>query len=341
MIEEHKESIIIKKFDEDTRLAKVLTPLVAVGEILAWFPAVYHHEALDAIAHNKRVVIVVPSRFECLVERFICSWRIVIKDPYHLSMIAYRRNRLGEIEDRWPRPEGWEHKSQTLISELSPLLTGITWKNTVGVYCTDVHTYSPALPPACNHWSLDHYRKVNPNNPANSMVFTPSQKTLDSFQYDWSWHPRPFVAIRTHGRLTDNQRVWDHWNEFLKILEERFEGTVFRIGSMDDRNTELEPRKNFIDLAQDEVSFAPKVSQMAQMDYCFTAIGGIGWLAMALRIPSLIFLDNYCRDQYGGPRYDGIELARGWGTERVEFLTGCSFDDITAGDAFTAFSKIR
>lgn len=331
------ESFEIKSFDNDTRPAKVLTPLVSLGEIIPWFPAVYNYESQNAQRNNKRIVIVVPKMFECLVERFPCSQRIVIGEEYHLSMIWHRFNRLHEPGMRWPKPENWEQKSQTLITELKPYLESIAWGDTVGVYFTDVHTYSPALPTRCNHWSLDRYEKVDQNDPRNWIIFNPPQEALDSFQYNWDKHPRPFVAIRTHSGIIDAQKRWSRWDEFLKIMEDKFEGTVFRLGGLDDCNVKLEPRRNFIDLALPHNStVAPLLSQMSCMDYCITPVGGIGWVALALKVPTLMYVDGGCQGFYHKSGYD---YSKGWGTERVERFFGNLFDDFTEEWVFGEFRE--
>lgn len=335
---EETQSLIIKRFDDDSRSAIVLTPLVSLGEIIPWFPAVYNHFTQRAQKYNRRIVIVVPAMFECLVERFSCSRRIVIKGDYHLSMLAHRRRRFNEARWRWPEPDDWEQKAQVLISELRPCLENIVWEDTVGVFCTDVHTYSPALPVRCNHWTLDQYARVDASDPKNWITFTPPQQVLDSFPYDWNQHPRPFVAMRTHAGVIDAQRIWHYWNDFLEIMESRFEGTVFRLGGLDDMRVKLTPRRNFVDLGNSYDTVAPLVCQMAHMDYYVSTAGAMGWLALALKIPTLMFVDEYCRSLYGTPNYD---YTKGWGTDRVERFYGNTFNNFTAEEVFGKFQRFR
>jgi len=341
---EERESLIIKKFDEDERKAKVLTPLVCMGEIIPWFPAVYFTELQDAIINDKRLVIVAPTRYEPLVERFPCSWRILIKDHYHLSMIAHRHARLNDDWRRYPRPENWSECAQILIRELKPLLGDIAWGMTVGVFMTDIHTYSPALPTLCGHWAVNHFQtKVNPTNAVNWLAFTPSESVLQSFPYDWGQHQRPFVAIHTHAGTQDRQKAWPYWNAFLEIMEEEFEGTVFRLGGMDDLEVKLEPQKNFVDLGWTHNSVAPLISQMAQMDYFLGAVGGMMYLALSQRVPTIAFFDQHTREAYSDSHinYDGTELMRGWGVFDLDYFLGDNFSDFSPEKIFKKFCALK
>lgn len=341
--EVHKQSLIIKIFDSDNRRATVLTPLISLGEIIPWFPAVYNHGLQGARRHNKRIVIVVPRLFECLVERFPCSWRIVIKREHHLSMIWHRHKRLGEKGGRWPKPVHWEEKSQILIDELKPLISSIAWGTVVGVFTTDVHTYSPAFPTDYNHWTVGRFQRVNPHGPQNSIVFVPSKEVMESYHYDWQQHNKPFVAIRAHSGIIDTQKRWRYWNDFLEIMENEFEGTVFRIGGLDDLNIELKPRENFVDLGHTHDTVAPLLYQMSHMDYCISPVGGISWIALAQKVPSILYADDGSRRFYSNPGigYDGLDMLRGWGTGRIDFLTGGLFDNLTAEEVFERFRKFR
>lgn len=341
---EEKQSILIKKFDDDARKAKVLTPLMCMGEILPWFPAVFLHELHDALLNDKRMVIVTPTRYEALTERFPCSWRILIKDHYHLSMIHHRHARLSDDWRRYPKPEDWSECAQVLIRELKPLLEEIAWGNTVGVLMTDVHSYSPALPKMCGHWSVDHYQtKIDPKHTGNYMTFEPTDVMLRSFPYDWTQHKRPFVAIHTHAGMQDIQKAWPYWNDFLGIMEKEFDGTVFRLGGLDDLQVKLEPRKNFVDLAQTYSSVAPLISQMYQMNYFVGAIGGMAYLAMAFKVPVAVFFDEHTREAYSDSHimYDGVNLMKGWGTNYVEHFLGDEFRDFGPEEIFGKFEDLH
>lgn len=341
---EEKQSFFIKKFDDDIRLAKILTPLVAMGEIIPWFPAVYFAELQDALIRDWRIVIVTPTRYEPLVERFPCSWRILIKDHYHLSMIHHRHARLQDNWHRYPKPEDWSESAQTLITELKPLLSHIVGGHSVSVYCTCQHCYSPALPNACGHWAVNHYQtKIDPHDPKNHFQFDPSEEVRNNFHYDWSQHERPFVGIHTHAGIMDRQKAWPYWNDFLKIMEEEFEGTVFRLGGMDDLLVQLDSFDNFVDLGWTHNSIAPLISQICQMDYFFGAIGGMVYLALSQRVPTLAFFDEHTRGAYSDPHisYDGVELMYGWGTTRLDYFLGDEFKDFGPKEIFKKFCELR
>lgn len=341
---EERQSIIIKKFDDDTRKAKVLTPLVCMGEIIPWFPAVYFAELQDALISDLRVVILTPTRYEPLTQRFPCSWRILIKDHYHLSMIAHRHIRLSDDWRRYPKPENWSECAQILIKELKPLLERIVQGMTIGVFMTDVHTYSPALPTHVWHWAVNHYQtKVDPNNSVNWLPFTPTEEMLQSFPYNWEQHKRPFVAIHTHAGIQDRQKYWPYWNAFLETMEKKFEGTVFRLGGMDDLIVKLEPQDNFVDMGWTHNSVAPLISQMAQMDYFVGAVGGMMYLALSQKVPSLAFFDNHTRNTYSDPHigYDGADLMKGWGTSQLDYFLSDNFSEFGPDEIFKKFCDLR
>ena len=335
---EERQSFLIKKFDTNQERAKVMAAFVSLGEIILWFPTVYWYESQEAKASNSRIVIVVPSRFECLVERFPCSWRIVVKDLYHLSMIAHRHNRLKDDTGRYPKPEGWEENASILIEELQSLLTSIVQGLAKMIFMTDFHTFGPAMPPS-GHWALNDYWNTDHYDSRSSLIFTPAQRVLKSFPHDWGQYERPFVGIHTYGSV-DRSRCWRYWNEFLGVMEREFRGTVFRIGAFDDEKVELEPRSNFVDLCQTHSTVEPQVAQINNMNFFVGAYGGMACLAQSQQIPSLIFFDAFGREQYNPPGYEGVYELEGRGIANVKHLLADAFDNISPKEFFRKFQEM-